>query len=221
MGTKERRERIKDEARHAILNAARRLFVRDGYDAVSLRKIAEAAEYSPAAVYLHFRDKNELILSMLMEDFGSFDEEMLKLRVIADPIERIRQIGFAYVRFGLSHPHHYKMMFMTPPPVEVPAEKRAAMDDPSKSAFGLLRAAVIEAMSAGRLHPDLGTDANVIAQMLWAGVHGVTSLQIAMERDPCVAFHDPDGLVRVLIDTVTRGMLRQAASPQLVSREGN
>lgn len=221
MGAKERRERIKDEARQAILNAARRLFVRDGYDAVSLRRIAEAAEYSPAAVYLHFRDKNELILSMLLEDFAAFDEEMLKLRVIADPIERIRQIGFAYVRFGLSHPHHYKMMFMTPPPVEMPEEGKDDINDPSKSGYGLLRQAVVEAQAAGRLHPDLGTDVDVIAQMLWSGVHGVTSLQIAMEHDPCVEFHDPDGLVRVMIDTVTRGMLRSGDGAGSTSREGN
>lgn len=211
MGTKERREREKEETRHLILDAARRLFVEQGYEAVSMRKIAEAIEYSPGAVYVHFEDKETLIRELCMEDFSKLDAEAFRLASIPDPVERIRQIGHGYVRFGVANPHHYRLMFMTPHPAEIKVsdEKRAEFEDPSKSGYALLRHAVKEAREQGRLRPEL-TDDELVAQMLWSGVHGVTSLLITMEHDPCVKFHDPDGLRDLMCEAVIRGILRDA-----------
>ena len=56
MGPKDRRSREKDELRGKILDAARALFVAQGYERVTMRKIAEAIEYSPTAIFVHFRD---------------------------------------------------------------------------------------------------------------------------------------------------------------------
>lgn len=206
MGTKERREREKDETRRRILDSARTLFVLHGYEAVSLRKIAEAIEYSPAAVYVHFRDKQDLIRAMVMEDFERLDGEALELAAIADPIERIRKVGERYVHFGLANPHHYKLMFMNPPKAELEGMEKKDINDPSKSGYGLLKAAVKEALERGMIRAEF-KDVDMAAQMLWAGVHGVTSLVIAMEGDPCVKFHDVKGLTRMMCDTVLRGMV--------------
>lgn len=208
MGIKERREREKEEVRRLIMDAARRLFVEQGYEAVSMRKIADAIEYSPAAVYVHFRDKEDLIRAIAMEDYRRFDEDTPQLAQIADPVERICQVGLGYMRVGLANPHHYKLMFMTPPPLGhdqlVPPED---FNDPSKNGYALLRHAVREAMAAGRFAPEY-TDPELVSQMCWAAVHGVTSLLIAMERDPCVKFHDVEGLQKLMCDVVIRGLLR-------------
>src|SRR3954468_3490798 len=93
MGTKERREREKTEVREKILDAARNLFVSEGYESVSMRKIAEAIEYSPTAIYVHFKDKAELMQQLCEHDFRSLAHVFQDLNQIADPIERIRQHG--------------------------------------------------------------------------------------------------------------------------------
>src|SRR5215204_1262423 len=115
MGVKERREREKEGLRQEILDAARELFVREGYDAVSMRKIAEKIEYSPTTIYLHFRDKSELFDCLSTEAFGKL---LAKLQSIGcetpsqDPVECLRLGLLSYVEFGLENPDHYKITFL-------------------------------------------------------------------------------------------------------------
>src|SRR5689334_19801414 len=116
MGPKQRREREKEEVKQKILDAARELFVEDGYEAVSMRKIAERIEYSPTAIYLHFQDKDALFEELCGSDFRTLAREFVAFAQIRDPIERLRASGLAYVDFALSHPQHYRLMFMTPTP---------------------------------------------------------------------------------------------------------
>ena len=106
LGTKERREREKEEIRQKILDAARELFVQEGYDAVSMRKIAERIEYSPTAIYLHFKDKRSVLIALCDEDFLRLARELQKIGRIEDPVERMRQSGRAYIRFALEHASH-------------------------------------------------------------------------------------------------------------------
>src|SRR5215203_1496286 len=113
MGTVERRERERLETRAKIMDAARDLFAREGYDAVSMRRIAEAIEYSPTAIYVHFRDKQDLLLQICQSDFVSLAQGIAELQQVADPIERIKRMGHAYIWFGVQHPNHYRLMFMT------------------------------------------------------------------------------------------------------------
>src|SRR5438045_9660498 len=100
MGTKERREREKTEIREKILDAARSLFVSEGYESVSMRKIADAIEYSPTAIYVHFKDKAELMQQLCQHDFSSLARVLQDLAEMTDPIERIRRTGQNYIRFG-------------------------------------------------------------------------------------------------------------------------
>src|SRR5918994_4964149 len=101
MGTIERRERERTETRDKILAAARELFAREGYEAVSMRRIAEAIEYSPTAIYVHFRDKQDLMFQICQQDFVALAGGIADLQQIADPVERIRTMGEAYVWFGV------------------------------------------------------------------------------------------------------------------------
>src|SRR5690349_18095228 len=101
MGVKERRERQREDLRTKIMDAARDLFVSEGYDAVSMRKIAEAIEYSPTAIYVHFQDKAALMQELCAHDFQSLAHVFHDLAKIANPIERIRQTGHAYISFAV------------------------------------------------------------------------------------------------------------------------
>src|SRR6476660_6566466 len=128
MGTIERRDRERLETRTKIMDAARELFGREGYEAVSMRRIADAIEYSPTAIYVHFKDKQDLLHQICQADFVALAQGVVELQKVADPIERIRRMGHAYIRFGVRHPNHYRLMFMTP--VNLPRE--LADNDPNR-----------------------------------------------------------------------------------------
>ena len=156
MGTAERREREKQELRTRILDAARELFAEEGYDAVTMRRIAERIEYSPTAIYFHFRDKHALMQELCDEDFGALAGEFQKIAAITDPIDRLRRIGQAYVGFAMSHRNHYRLMFMTPHPEAMrPEDSRLTRGNPEEDAYAFLKATVAEAIAAGRLRPEL------------------------------------------------------------------
>ena len=99
MGVKERQEREKSETRDNILDAARELFLSEGYDGVSMRKVAEKIEYSPTAIYLHFTDKEQLFHELVHEDFARLATVFQSAAMPANPVERIREIGRTYVEF--------------------------------------------------------------------------------------------------------------------------
>ena len=109
MGTIERRERERSETREKILSAARELFAREGYEAVSMRKIAEAIEYSPTAIYVHFKDKRALMDELCRVDFGAMAKDFQYARNVADPIERLRVLGEGYVQFAVQRPNHFRL----------------------------------------------------------------------------------------------------------------
>ena len=213
MGTKERRDREREEVRTKILDAARDLFARQGYDAVSMRKIAEAIEYSPTAIYVHFKDKAELMRELCLVDFGRMAEGNRLVFELADPIARIRELGYHYIRFAASHPNHFRLMFMTKPAPEVEMSEQEAKDagqgDPNQDGYALLKLCVEQAMSQGRLRPELG-DADVVTQLLWAGVHGVASLHIVRpEHERWCKWSGAERLSREMIDLLFRGILKE------------
>src|SRR5579859_8001446 len=174
MGVKERRERERSETRDKILDAARELFITEGYDGVSMRRVAEKIEYSPTAIYVHFADKNELFHELCHQDYAHLAEVFQSSAMATDPVERLKQIGRTYMEFGLRYPNHYKFMFMTPhPPMEPDAEEREQiMGNPELDAYAFLKWAVQQAIDAGRFREEL-TDAELVSQTLWASVHGV------------------------------------------------
>src|SRR5262245_52969479 len=141
MGIAERRERDRQGLRSKILDAARELFMSEGYERVTMRRIADAIEYSPTAIYTHFTDKDDLVRALCADEFGRL-LGALPQDAPADPVEWIRQLGLAYARFGFAYPNHYRFMFMT--------DKRQQEPSPEgQQAFGLLREAVEKAVASG------------------------------------------------------------------------
>jgi AcrR family transcriptional regulator len=208
MGVKERREREKSETRDKILDAARELFVTEGYEGVSMRRVAEKIEYSPTAIYVHFADKNELFHELCRLDFARLQEVMRSAEMPADPIERLRQIGRSYIQFGVRFPNHYVFMFMTPHlPQEPDEEDREIMGNPEEDAYAMLKWAVQEAINAGSFRPGV-QDAELVSQTLWASVHGVISLNIAKCKDPWVEWRPLEDRAEMMLDIALRGLLR-------------
>ena len=202
MGTRERRDRERADLRTRIMDAARGLFAAEGYAAVSMRRIADAIEYSPTAIYLHFRDKDALVRELAAADFDRLAAVFhAELAGVADPVERLRRSGHVYVRFAVEHPNHYTLMFMTAAPPSAP-------DDPPPEpvAYNSIVPTVAAAMAAGRFRPHL-TDPQLAAQTIWAAVHGVASLQIAMGGDPCIPWAPLDARITAAVDGILDGLL--------------
>lgn len=217
MGVKERREREKSETRDKILDAARELFVSEGYEGVSMRKVAEKIEYSPTAIYVHFADKNELFHELCHQDYARLAEVFQSSVMSTDPTERLKQIGAIYVDFGMRYPNHYKFMFMTPHPALEPHEgDEEIKGNPEEDAYAFLKWAVEQAIDAGCFREEL-KDAEIISQTLWASVHGVISLQIAKCKDAWVEWRPVAERTQMMLDVTLRGMMREkpavAANP--------
>jgi len=210
MGVKERREREKSETRDKILDAARELFISEGYEGVSMRQVAEKIEYSPTAIYLHFDDKEDLFHELCHEDFARLATVFQSAAMPANPVDRIREIGRTYVEFGTHYPNHYKLMFMTPhPPAELDDRDHEIKGNPESDAYAFLKLSVQQAIEAGDFRDDLG-DADLISQTLWAAVHGVISLQIAKCNDAWVDWRPLEERAKLMLDATLRGMLKEA-----------
>ena len=205
MGPRERREREREEIRTRILDAARELFVSEGVESVTMRRIADRIEYSPTAIYFHFKDKESLLAELCDCDFRSFAHGFALIAQIPDPIERLRVAGRAYVEFGLTNPSHYRLMFMTPKPKH--DSDQSVKGNPEEDAYAFLRAVVLELQAQDRLREDL-TDIDLVAQTIWATIHGVVSLEIAKCNDAWVDFRPIEERTRMTIDTIERGLLR-------------
>src|SRR5260370_29705881 len=108
-----RQDQEKQELRQTILTTAAELFLEQGYDHFSLRKVAERIGYSPTTVYLYFRDKDDLLFTVVDEGFTRFVQQLAAAAAsTGDPSERIIALGRAYVAFVLQNQVYYQLMFM-------------------------------------------------------------------------------------------------------------
>lgn len=207
-------QRSKDKAASAdrILASARKLFQKHGYETVSMRQIAKAARCTPGALYVHFPDKLRLFVAMMDEDFGLFASGMRACGAIVDPVERLRAIGQAYVRFALEHPHHYRMMFMTQtPPIDV-SESSIQHGNPDQDGYAFLRATVTDCIKQGRFLPQYN-DVEMVTQTCWASAHGFVSLYITHGDDPWCEFGEPVSVAFACLDMHLAGLTGLSSQP--------
>jgi AcrR family transcriptional regulator len=207
MGVRDRRARHKQLLRQQILDAARELLVRDGYDQLSMRRVADRIDYSPTAIYLHFKDKLDLVFSLCEESFAKLVHELETLAdEYPDPIVRLRKGMERYVAFGLKNPNHYLPAFVLPPPADLDAKRQQAMLSPESSgmrALATLRDTIADGVRSKQLRK---VDPDVAARSTWAALHGVTSLLIVHAHFP---WGDRDKVIQNLIDSLIDGLRRR------------
>jgi AcrR family transcriptional regulator len=197
-----RREAQREGLRQAILDAAADLFLDQGYESFSMRQVAERIGYSATTLYRHFTDKDELLFAIVDQGFERFGRELLAAsQSAADPVERIAATGKAYVRFGLENPVYYQMMFMQRADYLNAPDK--ATGRPRIDSFGILQEAVEDAIRAGAVAEG---DSLAYAHALWAIVHGIVSLTIAM---PSLHAFDTQESVDAAIHVALEGVLRR------------
>lgn len=201
MGTRERREREKENLREEILDAAREMFAAEGFENVSMRKIAEKIEYSPTTIYLYFKDKSDLIFQLCEETFSRLAQVLERIqKKYDDPLEALREAAYAYVKFGMQHPNHYKVVFILPLQQTLDRDDYKFEGSMGEKTFNYLRQCVAECIRQQKIRP---VDPELTSQALWAGMHGVTALLVAHEDFPWVSHKK---LIEHVIETMIRGL---------------
>lgn len=173
MGITERKERERQEMRERIIRGAMQMFLEEGYEKTSIRNIAEKIEYSPATLYLYYKDKDELLYEVQRLAFGKLIAVFNEQATAKDPLERLEQICLAYVNFGRDHQEMYDLMFIIRAPMNVVDEAHTWTN--GHEAFNFLVQCITECMALQLLRYK-----HVMTAVLsvWAMGHGLVSLDI-------------------------------------------
>jgi len=195
MTAESRRERQRRELRATILDAAREAFIRDGYEHFSMRKLGEKIQYSPGIIYLHFKDKGDLIRCLVEEGFARLLEELEKIPDEKDAVRSLKRKMKAYVDFGLRYPNHYHFAFMMRP-------NDAVFPSPDRPhpAFDVMRDSVRRCLAQKQFRR---VSVDTASQVLWASIHGITSLLIVRPNFPWV---EKKRLINRVIESSVTGL---------------
>lgn len=198
MGVKERQEREREAVRARILDAARELFISEGYQNVSIRKVAEKIEYSPAALYGYFPSKDDLYFALAEQGFREL-HEFLKRPRPDDPLEAVRDGFMHYYRFSRTHPEWFELMFLdrSVPRIGRNWQEFAFVHEMLADSVQIVRRAV----DASVFPPE--TDADAAFHVLWAAAHGTAVIALAERLAPG---EDPDALARDTIEAAINGL---------------
>jgi AcrR family transcriptional regulator len=199
MGIKERQDRERQAVRQAILDAARDLFVTEGYRNVSIRKIAERIEYSPAAIYSYFPSKDDIFFALAEAGFRRLDLKIRDLVLTGDPLEDVRRCWWAYYEFSKEEREFFDLMFIdrSVPQITEQWAGMAVVHDMLAIAAGRLQRCI----DAGMFAP--GTNAEVAMHLVWGALTGPAVLGSGSRLAPD---EDPDALARDVLELVIAGL---------------
>ncbi len=173
MGTAERKERHKEDLKKDILTAAKELFTEKGFEATSIRAIAEKIEYSPATIYLYYKDKNEIVHALHQDGFALLIQHFSVINTIASPFERLKALGKAYMQFAFEHPDVYQLIFIMKEPMEHVAKHEDEWHE-GDQAFTLLLKTVEACQQDGYFK---GFEPIGLSFVIWSTMHGLCTLR--------------------------------------------
>jgi len=201
LGVKERQEREREAVSRAILDAARELFVTYGYQEVSIRKIADKIEYSPAAIYGYFPSKDDIFFALAEEGFRLLFSygRGVEPRPSDDPTDTLRRMFWRYYEFSKEHPEYFALMFLDR---SVPRIR----DHWDRFGFvGQMKHDMVtriqQAVDAGACPAD--TPAHTVFRLLLTAAHGAAALRLC---DRLAPGEDGDALARASIDAALLGL---------------
>ena len=205
MGAVERRSRQREEFREQILAAARQIVLSEGYRALTMRRIAEAVEYSPAAIYQYFESRDAIAIALMEEGFDALAAAFEPYASIVNPRDRLEQVGGAYVRFGLERPETYRLMFMEDPEITATLLVGSTQSNTAGARAYLALIEPVALLSArGTLQP--GMEVQAVADSLWSALHGLVALKLTCPTFPATPTH---ALLSTLLRTLLDGCLTE------------
>ncbi|MBK9256926.1 MAG: TetR/AcrR family transcriptional regulator [Saprospiraceae bacterium] len=172
MGITERKERERTELKELVLLKAKEILDKEGFEKLSIRRIAKAVEYSPATIYLYFQDKDEIIYELMEMGFELMGKVLADAFGETDPVEKIRKIGYGYVRFGLENPDWYDLMFNSQKPMNHIERCQSEWGH----GIGLFEYLVATCDELTKSRKDITSEPRILALQLWSTVHGLVTL---------------------------------------------
>ncbi len=199
MNVKERRDRGHEEMRQAILAAARELFLEEGYENASIRKIAERIGYSPAAIYRYFGSKEDIFFAVAETGFRLFMRAMKGVRRADDPVESLRRRFWRYYAFSTSQPEYFALMFVdrSVPRLTREWERLAFMRTTREE----LSDAIAACVNSGAF--PASTDPDAVFHILATAVHGAAVIRLS---DRFIPRRTADALARDVLETTLAGL---------------
>lgn len=171
------KQKHKEDFRSKILDAAKKLFVEEGIEATSIRKIAKAIAFSPTTIYLYYKDKSDIVFALHLEGFSLLRSQMEVLMHVEDPFERLIAIGKAYLSFAITEPSYYELLFMMKEPMQfLDAQCVDSEWEEGDRVFDMLQSTVMDCQRAGFFK---GMDTSTLSLQAWSTVHGIASLFIS------------------------------------------
>ena len=187
--------------RAEILEAAERIFVAEGYEGATIRKIADEVGVSSTALYMHFQDKGCILLEICERTLTLLLERNREIAAKPlDPVVRTKMMLEAYMRWGMEHPNAYQLVYCGRP-IQTGLWPEGKTSDVSSQAYDTFVAVVREIAAAGRLRTGTGDSA---AQALWMSCHGVVAL---LASRPNFNWADRDELVQVTLEGLLNGLV--------------
>jgi AcrR family transcriptional regulator len=200
MGAKEKRHRYKEEFRREILNSARELFINDGYEKFSMRRLAEKIDYSPTTIYLYFKNRDDLLFAVCEEVAEQFLSTLSNIRSFqSKPFEVLRQAMLYLVEFSFDNPNQYKLFFLTRPDIYGTQEEFIKRESMARNSYFEFREIVQDCIKAGNLRR---IDIDVLTQVLATAPHGLIVMTLYRESFP---WADRKVLATTLVDGLLRG----------------
>ena len=172
MGITERKERERDEMRKKIIDVAFDMFIEEGFEGTSLREIAKRIEYSPATIYLYYKDKEALFFDIQKKCFVKLISAYKDAGVptIKNPFERLCAMGHAYLKFNMKNPQCFNLMFLHNSPM-TEFKKTDRMENHG-NAVGFLKQTVIECLEQKLIK---GNEMELRLEV-WGLTHGLCTL---------------------------------------------
>ena len=205
MGIRERQDRERQAVRQAILDAARDLFVNEGYRNVSIRKIAERIEYSPAAIYSYFHAKDDIFFALAEEGFRRLDAKVRAVLKHDDPLEEMRACWWAYYEFSKEHREFFELMFVDRSVPQITERWAGLVVVHEMLEFAASR--IQRCVDAGIFHQD--TNAEVAMHLVWGALTGPAVIGSGCRLAPG---EDPDALARDILEVVITGLKAGSAT---------
>lgn len=195
------------QTREAILRAAKELFAKHGYAAVTTRMLAERAGISQTGLYVYFKTKEEIYHALSSATFAKLADKVHEASEEGDPSARLKKKLENFISFGLDHPDEYQLVFMVTDPALIPSHKKdlalpPEQQGPGVRAFLEFRQMMANFAAAGAIKT---MDVTLTAQLVLNALHGTVSMLIARPWYPWV---DRKLLVVKAVDHLVSGLQR-------------
>ncbi|MFD1770625.1 TetR/AcrR family transcriptional regulator [Sphingobacterium suaedae] len=188
MGINERKTRQQEELRNRIIEQSWTIIQQEGWQALSIRRIADAIEYSVPVIYKHFANKEAIQEHFIKEGFRKLTEQLRQAeRNETNNERRIQQIAYAYWKFAAQHTEHYRIMFGLGMPACETVNSVAEMKEMSET----MRLAIANTATE---HSNEHIDLFLKMKTFWSMLHGFISIELLsnnkIQNEPSPVFTD-------------------------------